>query len=181
MPKGEPQTELGVAVGEGRSVVFTLPGNTVSITLRLDDSNVMHLTMGTGGVASEISFTAPASPARAPALEDADRAFSADVGKRGVDGWVAAFEPTGWMLEKDAKVSGAAIGEMMKPVLESGTLAWAPVASGVRDDVGFTVGTATFTGKTPADSWRSSYITIWAKQPDGAWKVRFDTGRPINE
>lgn len=125
-------------------------------------------------------------PLSAPELEAADRAFSADVGKRGVDGWMAAFAPDGSMLRKNAKITGAEISAMMKPLLDGGTLAWEPLASGIAggahaNEFGFTVGTATFTGKTPANGWRSSYITIWAKQPDGSWKVRFDTGRPVHE
>jgi len=30
-----------------------------------------------------------------------------------------------------------------------------------------------------ADGWRSTYVTIWRRQPDGAWKVLFDTGRIV--
>lgn len=121
------------------------------------------------------------SPQRAAEVEAADRAFSDDVGKRGIDGWMAAFAADGTMLRKNAVIQGAAISDMMKPLLDSGTLAWAPLASHVVGNRGYTVGTATFTGKDPKDTWRSSYVTIWGKQPDGSWKVRFDTGRPVNE
>jgi ketosteroid isomerase-like protein len=119
--------------------------------------------------------------ARAPELEAADLAFAADTGKRGVDGWVAAFDPRGGMMRKAGRVEYAAIAEVMKPTLTSGRLDWAPIESGTSGDLGFTVGKATFTGAKPEDGWRSTYVTIWHRQPDGAWKVLFDTGRPVQE
>jgi ketosteroid isomerase-like protein len=119
--------------------------------------------------------------APAPELEAADLAFAADTGKRGVDGWVAAFAPEGGMMRKTGRVERAAIAEAMKPVLTSGRLDWAPIASGKSGDLGFTVGKATFTGAKPEDGWRSTYVTIWQRQPDGAWKVLFDTGRVVQE
>jgi ketosteroid isomerase-like protein len=54
---------------------------------------------------------------------------------------------------------------------------WATIASAVRGDIDYTVGKATYTGKE--DSWLSTYVTIWKKQADGAWKVLFDTGRTV--
>ena len=42
------------------------------------------------------------------------------------------------------------------------------------------LGEGTFTGKDPADSVRTTYLTMWKQQPDGAWKVLFDTGRAVN-
>ena len=117
----------------------------------------------------------------APELEAADLAFAADTGKRGVDGWVAAFDPKGGMMRRAGRVDHAAIAEVMKPTLSSGRLDWAPIASGKSGDLGFTVGKATFTGARPEDGWRSTYVTIWHRQPDGGWKVLFDTGRPVQE
>jgi len=117
----------------------------------------------------------------APELEAADLAFAADTGKRGVDGWVAAFDPKGGMMRRAGRVEYAAIAEVMKPTLSAGRLDWAPIASGKVGDLGFTVGKATFTGARPEDGWRSTYVTIWHRQPDGAWKVLFDTGRPVQE
>ena len=118
----------------------------------------------------------------APELEAADVAFAADTAARGIDGWVASFEDKGAMMRKGERVEGAAaIAEMMSSVLGAGKLAWAPIASGRSGDLGFTVGKATYTGATPADGWRSSYITIWHRQPDDKWRVVFDTGRVVQE
>jgi ketosteroid isomerase-like protein len=122
----------------------------------------------------------PRSPA--PELEAADRAFAAATHDHDVAGWVAAFDARGGMMQRTGRVEGvAAIGDAMRDLLAAGDLAWAPIASGRRGDVGFTVGKATYTGAKPEDAWRSSYVTIWKRQPDGAWKVWFDTGRITNE
>jgi ketosteroid isomerase-like protein len=119
--------------------------------------------------------------ARAPELEAADLAFAADTGKRGVDGWVAAFDPAGGMMRKAGRVEYAAIADAMKATLAAGRLDWAPIASGKSGDLGFTVGKARFTAARPEDNWRSTYVTIWHRQADGSWKVLFDTGRVVQE
>ena len=115
----------------------------------------------------------------APELEAADLAFAASTAQRGVDGWVAAFDPGGGMMRKAGRIEHAAIAAAMAPTLSSGRLDWAPIASGKSGELGFTVGKATFTGPRPEDGWRSTYVTIWRHQPDGSWKVLFDTGRPV--
>jgi ketosteroid isomerase-like protein len=117
----------------------------------------------------------------APALEAADLAFAADTARRGAEGWVAAFDPQGGMMRKAGRIEHAAIAAAMQPVLTSGRLDWAPIASGQTGELGFTVGKATFTGAAPADGWRSTYVTIWRRQADGTWKVLFDTGRVVND
>ena len=135
-----------------------------------------------GGPRKELFSFLRTTAAPAPELEAADLAFAADTGQRGVAGWVAAFEPGGAMMRRGARIEGAAaIGDAMRDLLASGRLAWVPVASRRRGDLGFTVGKATFTGATPADAWKSTYVTVWRRQPDGTWKVLFDTGRLVNE
>jgi len=120
-----------------------------------------------------------ASAAPAPELEAADLAFAKDTDKRGVEGWLAAFEPQGMMVRRGARITGRdAIAEAMKPVFETGKLVWAPVASRRVGALGFTVGKATHTGK---ENWKSTYITLWHQQADGSWKVLLDTGRPVQE
>lgn len=143
------------------------------------DGATLVATISGGGPEQRFAFRRN-TMARAPELEAADRAFSDATGARGIAGWVAAFEPTGAMMTKDGRVEGhAAIAALMQDLLASGTLAWAPIASGRRGDLGYTVGKATFTGKDGA-SWRSVYVTIWRRQPDGTWQVAFDTGRTVN-
>ncbi len=120
----------------------------------------------------------PAAHQSAPELEAADRAFAADTAARGIDGWVAAFDPQGAMMRRGARVEGPAIREVMADTLAKGKLVWDPIASGREGPLGFTVGKATYTG---ADHWASSYVTIWRQQPDGSWKVLFDTGRAVQK
>src|SRR5262249_7799903 len=119
--------------------------------------------------------------APAPELEAADLAFAAATAKRGVDGWVAAFDPHGGMMRRSGRIEYAAIAEEMAPILTSARLAWAPIASGRPGELGFTVGKARFTAARAEDSWRSTYATIWRHQPDGSWKVLFDTGRIVQD
>ncbi len=76
---------------------------------------------------------------------------------------------------------GAAIGEAMAPMFAKGTLARSPIASHRLVDVGFTVGKAAFTSSAGVVEWRSTYVTIWRRQPDGSWKVLFDTGRVVQQ
>ncbi|HUS32670.1 MAG TPA: nuclear transport factor 2 family protein [Kofleriaceae bacterium] len=115
------------------------------------------------------------------AVEAADRAFAADVKARGADGWLAAFDEDGGMLRKTGRIEGAAIREAMADTLANGLLAWDPIASGAEGELGYTVGKATYTPNTAGEpGWASTYITIWRRQPDGSWKVLFDTGRAVN-
>lgn len=120
----------------------------------------------------------PITREAAPELEAADRAFAADTAQRGIEGWMAAFEPQGGMMLRGSRIEGDALRSAMGPLFEQGRLVWEPVASGRAGTLGFTVGKSTYTG---AESWRSSYITIWRQQSDGTWKVLFDTGRPVHE
>jgi hypothetical protein len=152
-----------------------------TITYQLTpDRSGLGATLGGGGKALAFRWSRGARQP-APELEAADRAFAADTARLGVEGWVAAFDPKGGMMRKAGRVEYAEIGEAMRPLLASGQLAWAPIASGKAGDLGYTVGKATYTGATPADGWRSTYVTIWRRQPDGAWKVLFDTGRVVHD
>ena len=127
-----------------------------------------------------------ASHVGADDIAAADRQFSADTGKDKIEGWMKWFDATGGMMRKGKRIEGDAIRATMGPLLASGTLAWAPLTSGrptTTSKLGFSVGTAKFTAdkpETPEDNWGSAYITIWKQQPDGGWKVTFDTGRPTN-
>ncbi|HUQ01692.1 MAG TPA: hypothetical protein VM261_04315 [Kofleriaceae bacterium] len=116
----------------------------------------------------------------APALADADRRFAADTSRDGAQGWTPWFAPEGWMLRKNEKVEGhAAIAELMAPLLDDPhqKLLWEPIASGfaATGDVGFTVGEAHIVSAGEV-VWYGAYVTIWKKQPDGSWRVLFDTG-----
>jgi hypothetical protein len=92
-----------------------------------------------------------------------------------------AFDPKGGMIRNVRRVEYAAIAEFMTPTLSSGRLDWVPIASGKSGELGFTVGKGAFTGARPEDGSRVTYVTIWRRQPDGAWKVLFDTSRTVQD
>ncbi|HEY5925287.1 MAG TPA: DUF6265 family protein [Kofleriaceae bacterium] len=178
MPQGARSVEfIKRELGE-RTVTFANPSHDdpKQITYSRETEQLRAVLFGTGLL--KFDFCATTRQA-APELEAADRAFAADTAERGIEGWVGAFEPQGGMMRRGSRVEGSAIREMMTPTLSKGRLAWDPIASGRgAGPLGFTVGKATYTGET---SWQSSYVTIWRQQPDGAWKVLFDTGRPVQK
>ncbi len=182
MPGGGDSTTFEQVKLEATLVAFANPAHDFPKTINYEYATPgLTATVAGGGKAETFAFQ-PGSRTPASELEEADRAFAKDVLERKIDGWLAAFAPDGGMLRRGKRIEGAAaITDVMKDVLASGTLAWQPIASGKRDKVGFTVGKATFTGSKPEDGWKSTYVTIWKQQPDGAWKVWFDTGRPVNE
>lgn len=146
------------------------------------DAAALHAEVSGDGKSIPFSFKRVDDPPRAPELEAADLAFAADTARRGVNGWVAAFEPEGWMHAGAEKRVGAdAIRATMTPFLGRVRIDWAPVTSARRGELGFTLGKATFTDDKDGSSWKGVYVTLWHLQPDGSWKVRFDTGRTVNE
>lgn len=152
-----------------RTITYALTDDRAGLTAVLDGSRRREFRFARG------------RRAPAPELEAADLAFAAATAERGADGWVAAFDPQGGMMRRSGRIEYAAIAEAMAPTLTAGKLAWAPIASGRSGELGFTVGKATFTAARPDDSWRSTYATIWRRQPDGGWKALFDTGRIVQE
>jgi hypothetical protein len=182
MPGGQRSIELRQRKIEDRSALFANDDNDFPKTIRYyREGDALAATFaGDDERKVQVRFRRGAAR-RAPELEAADRAFAADTEKRGVDGWVGAFDPEGWMLRGDGeKLDRDAIRAQMTPILASGKLTWAPIASGRNDALGFTVGKATFTGKD-GERRLTSYITMWRKQDDGTWKALFDTGRIVQD
>jgi len=186
MPGGHDAIEFSLReIGE-RSATFANDHRDPStISFRSEgDMRYLAATVAGTGKPDSIRWSCDHDASDAPVLEEVDRAFALETAKHGVEGWLAAFAPNGGMLHGGKRIEGeAAIREAMSPLLTSGRLAWAPIASGVAasGNLGFTVGKATFTGTAPDDHWRSSYVTIWQSRNDGPWKAVFDTGRIINE
>jgi ketosteroid isomerase-like protein len=177
MPQGARAVEFKQQEVGTRTVTFANPehDDPKQITYARDAANLRAVLFGTKLLKFDFC---PSTRTAAPELEDADRRFAADTASRGTEGWMAAFDPHGGMMRRGARVEGAAIAEMMAPLLSKGRLAWDPITSHREGSLGFTVGKATYTGE---DSWQSTYVTIWRQQPDGSWKVLFDTGRPVQK
>lgn len=115
-------------------------------------------------------------------LMEADREFARQSAAHGAPAWVAVMAPNAikpgaggaWII------GPAAVGEQMTAAFARPgfTLSWEPSRSEVSrgGNLGYTWGRWTSTGG--AGSGRGSYMTVWEKQPDGTWKVLFDTGDP---
>jgi ketosteroid isomerase-like protein len=177
MPQGQRAVEFTQQELGKRTVTFVNPAHDdpKQITYARDDANLRAVLFGEKLLKFDFC---PSTRTPAPELEAADRTFAADTAARGAEGWLAAFDPQGGMMRRGSRVEGAAIGAMMAPLLAKGRLAWDPVTSHRDGALGFTVGKATYTGE---ESWQSTYVTIWRQQPDGVWKVLFDTGRPVQK
>lgn len=188
MPEGAAPTAFVRSASADRAIRFTNPSNHFpkSIALaRRDAGEVSRL--GTRVADDKRSLDRPMlliPSERAPALEQADLAFAADVDARGVDAWVGAFDPEGAMESEGKRIQGAdAIRAAMAPLLSerSRRLQWAPLWSGLSPagDAGFTIG-AWALRKHEDGAWRTagtgSYVTLWRRQADGSWKVLFDAG-----
>lgn len=182
MPAGSRSVEYRLRASEETSATFATDAKEFPQTIvyhRLPDGGLGSTVSGEGRTFAFSWNRGAAKPA--PDLEAADLAFADATAQRGVDGWLDAFDPQGGMLTKDGRIERAAIADAMRPVLTTGRLVWRPIASGQSGALGYTVGKATFTGATAADGWRRSYVKIWHRQPDGVWKVLFDTGRTIQD
>jgi nickel-type superoxide dismutase maturation protease len=112
------------------------------------------------------------------ALVAAENAFAKSVQANGMkQGFLAYLAPDA-VLFRPGPVAGV---EWMKTrPAPSGYLEWKPIFADASrsSDLGYTTGPWTYRAKGAKDqigSW-GDYITIWRKQPDGAWKVAFDGG-----
>ena len=177
MPQGATSVEFKQQEVDTRTITFANPAHDdpKQITYAREGEQLRAVLFGTKFL--KLDFCAGTRQA-APELEAADRAFSADTSARGIEGWMAAFEPQGGMMRRGSRIEGAAIRDAMTDLLAKGKLVWEPVSSGRVGTIGFTVGKATYTGP---DTWQSSYVSIWRQQPDGSWKVLFDTGRSVQK
>ena len=140
-----------------------------------------------GLVLASLAVGAPEPADEREALLAADRAFDQATAEKGIEGWVAFFAPNGSMLPgNDPPVTGPeAIREFMGPTLAQPgvSLRWQPTRAEVLIPgvLGMTTGRwerRSVDAEGKPMSRMGTYVTIWKKQPDGAWKVVFDTGAP---
>jgi hypothetical protein len=116
---------------------------------------------------------APVDPAPVVAAE---RAFAADGLELGVQAsFLKHSAPDGIVLAPEPTLAKAAFAE---PRPKGRPLVWWPLWAAIArsGDLGFTTGPYTFDGKPGG-----YYFTVWAKQPDGAWKWLFDGGPPSDQ
>jgi ketosteroid isomerase-like protein len=117
-------------------------------------------------------------------LEQLDIEFDNATSKRGVDGWVVFFAPNGSMVDDTSRpVTGPdEIRKAMELVFRDSTfsLRWRPIKAEILipGKLGYTTGkyVRLKTVLNKKMKWTGTYSTLWMKQPDGTWKVVFDTG-----
>jgi len=122
-------------------------------------------------------------------IMEADRAFGAATAEAGADGWVSYFAENGIQFRNGGIVSGhASIRELMAPAFADSTfsLTWDPVLAEVSKsgDLGYTVGRYESRRIGPSGEpvvVNGSYVTIWRREADGAWKVALDIGNPVEQ
>ncbi len=118
------------------------------------------------------------------ALLKAEAVFGADAASRGVDGWLDHFAPDAAIFPAGEPVI-VGLGKIRDYYTRTGFspkgLTWKPqeaflAASG---DLGYTFGTWEATGADAEGKpavHTGKYLTVWRRQPDGAWKVAADIG-----
>ncbi|MBI3670926.1 MAG: DUF4440 domain-containing protein [Acidobacteria bacterium] len=121
------------------------------------------------------------------ALMKTDQAFSEATATRGLEGFRSFLAEDVATLRPDKPIITGqdAVAEVWRSLLASPTLAirWQPLRAAISSggDLGYTIGSFEITrsdeqGKRVAGTGK--YVTIWRKQPDGSWRVVFDSGVP---
>jgi len=120
-------------------------------------------------------------------LLDADSAFDAEVAVGGSAAWVAWFAADGALIRPGAgEIRGLdALRDAVRSLDEPGTaLRWSPTRADIAasGDLGWTTGRYVATSTAPDGTvtrGEGHYVSIWRRQPDGAWKVVMDLGNPV--
>lgn len=125
------------------------------------------------------------------ALMGADRAFAAETGARGLDGWLAHHAPDAARLQMGGTREAGTVVQGLDAVRAydaglfrdpSARLVWEPTAAGVFADGqhGFTTGRSAMIrprdGAAPDTLFSGTYVTVWQRGADGRWRVILDTG-----
>ncbi len=117
-------------------------------------------------------------------LMEADKAFDLATARQGLDGWMSFFAddaqlntPSGPLRGRDALKNH--YSRMFAQ--QDFSIRWKPYYAEASKDgtLGFTLGTAVITWTNPdgrAMKRDGRYITVWRKQPDGAWRAVTDMG-----
>lgn len=118
----------------------------------------------------------PSAPANE--LMEADRAFLADTAEQGLAGWLSWFAADAIVLKVDGTAASGSAGLRdhygSVPGFPPAGFRWEPKSAGVSSsgDLGWTAGTYSTSQQEEA----GNYLSVWARQADGEWKVLTDLG-----
>jgi ketosteroid isomerase-like protein len=125
--------------------------------------------------------TVPSNGPNADILLNLDREFAKQSAARGSIAWQEFMAPDASKPANGGRVlvGPLEIADNMLAAFGSGfTLSWEPTRAEISrgGKLGYTWGRyrSEFKGKAR----EGTYMTVWEKQPDGKWKVLFDTGDP---
>lgn len=110
-----------------------------------------------------------------------DREFARQSAARGAIAWQEFMAPDAGKPANGGRwlIGPQEIGENMIAAFGSGfTLAWEPTRAELSrgGKLGYTWGR--YHSALKGKLHDGTYMTVWQKQPDGSWKVLFDTGDP---
>lgn len=136
-------------------------------------------------VAAVAGMTAGQAAVAGPALE-ADKAFAALSRAAGAPAAFAALaaESVRMFVPGGPLKGRAAMNDSFRGLPTGTTLDWVPAEEqlGAAGDHGFTWGRwvrrVPATTDLPARCTTGTYLTVWARQPDGQWKFTADIGQP---
>lgn len=125
--------------------------------------------------------TRPSADDPAAALRAADRAFFQATRERGLEGWLAWFAADAVVFPPEGALAVGSADIRRHYAAQSGFPArgfvWEPETAllSAAGDFGWTIGRwGNDASGTP--SWSGRYLTVWRKDPGGAWKVVADCG-----
>jgi ketosteroid isomerase-like protein len=125
--------------------------------------------------------TAPSNEPDAGGLLKLDREFAKKSAARGAVAWQEYMAPDAGKPANGGRwlIGPQEIGDNMLAAFVSGfQLTWEPAHAEISRSgkLGYTWGRyhSDLKGKTHD----GTYMTVWQKQPDGSWKILFDTGDP---
>lgn len=136
---------------------------------------------GGGRVSKSVPATGAAGAGAGSALDQvvaAERTFARTSTERGIQAAFLAHMADDGVVFRE-RVTSAKLYYATTPA--PGLLTWAPAwgAASAAGDLGFTTGP--FTHRRAADDTLAAhgqYASVWARQPDGGWKVLADIGAP---
>ena len=123
------------------------------------------------------SVAEAAAPTALDSLVAAERAFATMSAEKGVRDAFVEFLAVDGVIFRPLATNGRKVWESRGPV--AATLVWEPVFAEVSaaGDLGYTTGPWELRPNNPQQpTGYGHYVSVWQRQPDGAWRVAVDIG-----